>query len=69
MFFGVAVVLLGLGAFAQSWSFCGFIFGLAFGILSRDRAHSQQLQSIWPFYGRVIDWLKVEKIASGEPSA
>ena len=69
LFFGVAVVLFGFGAFAQSWWFCGFIFGLVFGILSRDRAHSQQLQRVWPFYGRVIDWLKVEKIASGEPSA
>jgi hypothetical protein len=69
LFFGFVIVLLGLGLFAQSWGFCGFIFGLVFGILSRDRAHAQQLQKIWPFYGRVIDWLKVEKIAGGEPSA
>ena len=69
LFFGAAVVFFGLGAFAQSWGFCGFIFGLVLGILSRDRAHSQQLQRIWPFYGRVIDWLKVEQIANDKPSA
>ena len=69
LFFGFAFVLFGLGAFAQSWWFCGFVFGLVFGILSRDRAHVQQLQKIWPFYGKVIDWLKVEKIANEEPSA
>ena len=69
LFFGLIAVLFCLGAFAQSWWFCGFVFGLVVGILSRDRAHVQQLQSIWPFYGRVIDWLKVEKIANEEPSA
>jgi hypothetical protein len=69
LFFGFAVVIFGLGAFAQSWGLCGFIIGLVFGILSRDRAYIQQLQKIWPFYGKVIDWLKVEKIANEEPSA
>ena len=64
LFFGFAIVLSGLGAFARSWWFCGLIFGLVFGILSRDRAHVQQLQKIWPFYGKVIDWLKVEQIAN-----
>jgi hypothetical protein len=69
LFFGLPIVLFGLGAFAQSWGFCGFIVGMVWGILARDRAHVQQLQKIWPFYGRVIDWLKVEKIANEEPSA
>jgi hypothetical protein len=69
LFFGFAIVFWGLGAFAQSWWFCSFIAGLVLGILSRDRAHVQQLQRIWPFYGKVIDWLKVEKIANEEPSA
>lgn len=68
-FFGFVIILFGLGVFARSWWFCGFIFGLVFGILSRDRAHAQQRKTIWPFYGKVIDWLKVEKIANGEPSA
>lgn len=68
LFFGFAAFVFGLGAFAQSWGLCGFIIGLVLGILSRDRAYIQQLQKIWPFYGRVIDWLKVEKIASGEPN-
>lgn len=66
---GFVVVLLGLGVVAQSWGVSGFVFGLVVGMLSRDRAHVEQLQRIWPFYGRVIDWLKVEKIANGEPSA
>jgi len=69
MFFGFAVALFGLGVFAKSWWFCGFIFGLVFGILSRDRVYVQQLQTVWPFYSKVIDWLKVEKIANEEPSA
>jgi len=68
-FFSIIALLLALGVFAQAWGFCGFVFGLVLGILSRDRAHFQQLQAVWPFYGRVFDWLKVEKIAGGEPSA
>ena len=68
-FFALVIILFVLGVFAQSWWFCGFIFGLVFGILSRDRAHVRQLNTVWPFYGKVIDWLKVEKIANGEPSA
>ena len=69
LFFGFVVVFFGLGVLAHSWWFCGFIFGLVVGMLSRDRAHIEQLQRIWRFYGRVIDWLKVEKIANDEPSA
>jgi hypothetical protein len=69
LFFGLSLVLCGLAAFGQAWWLCGFIFGLVFGILSRDRSHVQQLQRIWPFYDKVIDWLKVEKISHEEPSA
>jgi hypothetical protein len=69
LFIGFIVVLIGLGVFAQSWGFCGFILGLVLGIFSRDRANNQQLRLVWPFYGKVIDWLKVERIANGEPSA
>ena len=69
VFLGLVAILLTLGVVAQSWWFSGFVFGLLVGILSRDRAHTQQLRLAWPFYGRVIDWLKVERIANGEPLA
>ena len=66
---GFYALLVGIGVIAQSWWFCGFVFGMAVGIFSRDRAHIQQQRSVWPFYDKVIDWLKVGKIAGGEPSA
>jgi len=66
---GLVIVFFGLGVLAQSWGFSGFVFGLIVGIFSRDRAHTQQLQAVWPFYDKIIDWLKVERIANGEPSA
>jgi hypothetical protein len=69
LFIGFVVLLFGLGVFAQSWWLCGFVFGCVVGIFSRDREHVRQLRSVWPFYGKVIDWLKVERIANGEPSA
>jgi hypothetical protein len=69
LFFGIVAVIFCLGAFSQAWWLCGFIVGLVWGILARDRVHVQQLQRIWPFYGKVIDWIKVEKIANEEPSA
>jgi hypothetical protein len=63
------VLLFGFGIFAQSWWFCGFVFGLVFGMFSRDRVWLRVQQAVWPFYDKVIDWSKLEKIASGEPSA
>ncbi len=67
--FALMVFLLGLGVLELAWGFCGFVFGLVVGICSRDRVWLRQQQAVWPFYSRVIDWLKVEKIASGEPLA
>ena len=67
--FGFIVSLFCVGLLAQSWWFCGFVVGLLIGILSRDRTHVRQVKVIWPFYSKVIDWLKVEKIATGEETA
>lgn len=63
------IVLFGIGVFAQSWLFCGFIIGLALGSFYRDRAWQDAHRAGWPFYDKVTDWGKVERIASGERSA
>jgi hypothetical protein len=68
-FFSFIALLLCLGVFAQAWGFCAFVFGLVFGIFSRDRVWLLGQQAAWPFYDKVTDWLKVEKIANGEPLA
>lgn len=66
LFFTIIAVFLVLGIFARIWAFPGFVFGYAVGILSRDRAYRKQLRSVWPFYLKTFDWLKIEKIARGE---
>jgi hypothetical protein len=69
VFWLIIALFLVLGISSQSWGFFGFVLGFGVGIVFRDRAYRRQLDSIWPFYGKVIDWLKLEKIANGEPSA
>ena len=69
MVFIVGVLfLLGLGTFAQAWGFCGLVVGMVAGIFSRDSVWIRRQRIIWPFYARVIDWEKVQKIARGEAS-
>src|SRR5215471_19992409 len=67
LFIGFVVVLSGVGVFAQAWWLSGFVLGYSVGIFSRDRGYGGQLRLVWPFYDKVIDWLKVESIASSEP--
>jgi hypothetical protein len=66
LFFCCTVCLLGLGIFAKSWGFCCFVLGLSIGTVSRDGQQLRQHRAVWPFYDKVIDWIKVEKIAKGE---
>lgn len=60
------IILFGLGMFVKSWLFCGFIIGLALGVFFRDHAWIDTQRAYWPFYSKVIDWLRVERIAGGE---
>jgi hypothetical protein len=64
LFFGFIALLLGLGLFAHSWGFCGFVVGLVFGIFSRDGVWLRGQTAVWPFYAKVIDWEKVERFLS-----
>ena len=66
LFFCLIALVLGLGILAKSWELCCFVFGLAVGIISRDGEQLRQTRAVWPFYDKVIDWVKVEKIAKGE---
>jgi hypothetical protein len=68
-FIGLIVLLLAFGIFAESLLFCGFIVGMVFGIFSRDGVWIRQQRSAWPFYVKVTDWSKVEKIANGDRPA
>jgi hypothetical protein len=65
-FFGLVGLLLAIGVFARSVAFCGFVVGMAVGIFSRDGAYVRQYRAVWPFYAKVIDWPKVERIADGQ---
>ena len=69
LFLGLIALLLALGMFARSVGFCGFTIGLVAGIFSRDGAYVRQLRAAWPFYAKVIDWPKVQRIADGESVA
>src|SRR5215469_4410320 len=63
LFFFLISFFLGLGISKHEWGFCGFLSGLTLGIIFRDGVWMKQQRVVWPFYAKVIDWIKVEKIA------
>jgi hypothetical protein len=67
LYFSFIVLLLVLGVVGRAWGFWWFAFGLLTGLLSRDRVWFRMQQTVWPFYAKVIDWVKVEQIANGQP--
>ena len=61
-------ILLGILALIQLWMVFWLVLGVYVGILVRDRTLFNGLQASWPFYIKVLDWSKVEKIANEESS-
>ena len=66
LFFTFILALLILGVFLRSVLVCGFVVGMVVGIFSRDSTWLQHQRLAWPFYAKVTDWAKVERIARGE---
>ena len=69
LFCALILFLLALGTFVQAWGFVGLVVGLVAGTYSRDGVLLRMQRAAWPFYTRVLDWEKVERIASGESVA
>jgi len=69
LFVTLVLILAGAGLFAQARGFSGFVLGLAVGIFSRDGVWLRLQRLAWPFYAKIVDWGKVERIANGEALA
>jgi hypothetical protein len=66
LFFTVVALAALAVARLQHWGAFGLLLGVITGVLARDRVYFRQHKETWPFYAKVIDWQKVQRIANGE---
>ncbi len=48
------------------WGFCLWGIGMSFGTIIRDIGWLRRIKQQWAFTERILDWSKIEELASGD---